>query len=862
MNKTMKKSVVLSSVLSIVLCVSLIVGATFALFTSESKVNVAVTSGKVDVVATVDEGSLTHTSVFGQIAAGTYASLTGDNRVDLKIIPGDEVSFDILIHNNSDIAVQYRTVIEKVTDDGLWDGLEVKFNGVKYEGRNAVKSKWAPMAINSGDITVTVTISLPTDAGDAYQNKGCTLAYTVEAVQGNATVFDEEWDGDSVTAPGEDDEGVIQINTAAEFVDFITNLTNDQPYKGKTAVLNNNIDLGGYAINRTGKYYTYSNFDGQGHTVSNFTLEAHDDPDVEMGFSFAGLFGGLDGQVTIKNLIVSNATVKGDAWVGVIAGASYSGKVENCKVYDCTVYGTKKVGTIVGYLGGKSVEDCYAENCNVLYKEKQGGEIIGYIDTESGATVAGNDYKNVTVTGGIDYVLTNAEEFKAYITELNNDPSHGSHRYDGANVALTCDVDLGGAVIEASDEGWMFDGSFNGLNHTVSNYTIRRTDSKKFTGLFSVYMSKGDTERNVFIKNLTVKNGTVISNGAQAAAIVPSVYEGATVDNCHAIDCFVIGEKKVGAVTGLAATGGTVSNCTTSGNALFASDSRAEQVSVFGYENGGTFTGNTDKGGNVLTYDTTVTAVSTAAEFSNLRNTKATNILLLNDLNMAEIDYTPLSYVSDVYNPLYTGKVVIDGNGYSISGLPCALLADNFCSDLTVKNLTIKNSTVATTNGNGCGALADYMNECDVTLENCHLDNVVTVFTSRLQQGGFIGLFSSGNLSVNGCTVKNSIIDAGSSAGAIVGHCQMAAGKTVKIEKCTVMNCAFKSNDQGDDYGTAAWVPASWRIGAIVGTFNGSLSGSLTLDACTESGNTYTMVHTNATISQPAHTLYGRDVRE
>ena len=50
----MKKKALLSSVLVIALCLCLIAGSTFALFTSQSKVNIAVTSGKVDVVASVE----------------------------------------------------------------------------------------------------------------------------------------------------------------------------------------------------------------------------------------------------------------------------------------------------------------------------------------------------------------------------------------------------------------------------------------------------------------------------------------------------------------------------------------------------------------------------------------------------------------------------------------------------------------------------------------------------------------------------------------------------------------------------------------------------------------------------------------
>ena len=45
-----RKNFIVSSILTIAMCVSMIVGSTFALFTSESKVNIAVSSGKVEVI--------------------------------------------------------------------------------------------------------------------------------------------------------------------------------------------------------------------------------------------------------------------------------------------------------------------------------------------------------------------------------------------------------------------------------------------------------------------------------------------------------------------------------------------------------------------------------------------------------------------------------------------------------------------------------------------------------------------------------------------------------------------------------------------------------------------------------------------
>ena len=47
----MKKKVLMSSIVTIVLCLTLIAGSTFALFTDKNEINIAVTSGEVDLTA-------------------------------------------------------------------------------------------------------------------------------------------------------------------------------------------------------------------------------------------------------------------------------------------------------------------------------------------------------------------------------------------------------------------------------------------------------------------------------------------------------------------------------------------------------------------------------------------------------------------------------------------------------------------------------------------------------------------------------------------------------------------------------------------------------------------------------------------
>ena len=72
----MKKKTIATSVLAIALSASIAVGGTYALFTSESTVNVAITSGKVEVVATIPESDFATYSVV-PAANGTIVDENG-----------------------------------------------------------------------------------------------------------------------------------------------------------------------------------------------------------------------------------------------------------------------------------------------------------------------------------------------------------------------------------------------------------------------------------------------------------------------------------------------------------------------------------------------------------------------------------------------------------------------------------------------------------------------------------------------------------------------------------------------------------------------------------------------------------------
>lgn len=193
--KSMKKNVIVSAFLAIALCMSVIAGATFALFTSNAKVSLSITSATVKVSADVENLKLySTTEVNPATNEGKKQDLTGntfllggtanftDGVLTLdRLAPGDGVTFDIKLTNKSNIDVKYRVVIGEATGGDLADALDITVNGDKYEG--AINTEWNEVAANADIPSVPVKVELPVAADNDYAEKTVSLDITVEVVQ-------------------------------------------------------------------------------------------------------------------------------------------------------------------------------------------------------------------------------------------------------------------------------------------------------------------------------------------------------------------------------------------------------------------------------------------------------------------------------------------------------------------------------------------------------------------------------------------------------------------------------------------------------------------------------------------------------
>lgn len=199
----MKKKILLSSILTIALCFCLIAGSTYALFTSEAGFNIAVTAGKVEISATMEDDlktwSLNQTEADakdGPFVNGGFAKINGNELQINLMTPGDVVKFNVDVTNNSNVAVKYR--VKAISEAGanaidLTDALEceIVFNGQTFSMTKDAKeftSEWIQIDAGADMASIDVKVTFPNgtpEHDNPFQNGTAKMTFTVEAVQAN-----------------------------------------------------------------------------------------------------------------------------------------------------------------------------------------------------------------------------------------------------------------------------------------------------------------------------------------------------------------------------------------------------------------------------------------------------------------------------------------------------------------------------------------------------------------------------------------------------------------------------------------------------------------------------------------------------
>jgi hypothetical protein len=115
-----------------------------------------------------------------------------------------------------------------------------------------------------------------------------------------------------------------------------------------------NIDLSQYTGTDFNVIVRFSGtFDGNGHTISNFTYILKDT-------SYIGLFGDVSGVIKNLGLIDPNLVAQKERYVGLLVGLLDNGTITNCYVEGGSVSGHTFVGKLVGCNNYGTISECYS----------------------------------------------------------------------------------------------------------------------------------------------------------------------------------------------------------------------------------------------------------------------------------------------------------------------------------------------------------------------------------------------------------------------------------------------------------------------------------------------------------------------
>ena len=482
------KHALFMSILSVMLCIAMLIGSTFAWFTDN------VTSGKNKIVAGNLDVELEYATAFDDEGNPTaWESVEG--KTDLFSIdpvwePGHTEVVMLKVRNAGSLALKYRLEVEKITetsaynvDNQTFSLLDyLVFNKTNYIQRKSREAYWnadlEEQVLNDGvknsnpsfsglnipDTTLeagaeeifSVAIYMPTSVGNEANWRPGTYFYkTAPYIELGLKLYASQvpheedsfgpnydvdakydWDGKSETAfENLDIDETAMTVSVKNAEDLVGALKNISKLSGYTVKLDNSVNLNNQKW--TSRSASNIMLDGQGNTISGLN-------------GTGGLFSSATG--TIKNLKLEGV-VNGSFNVAGLVNTSYGELlVEDC-IVDVDVTDVSSDGTNVGGIIATNKDTrstITIRNC--VYKGnvtgKIAGGIIGFINTSKGIILENN-----TNEGTVTSPNYNAGGIAGHIMNANP-PITGTIRGCINKGTVTAKNSAGGILGYTTVTGW------------------------------------------------------------------------------------------------------------------------------------------------------------------------------------------------------------------------------------------------------------------------------------------------------------------------------------------------------------------------------------------------------------------------
>ncbi len=406
--KTTKRALI-ASALSLLICVSMLIGSTFAWFTDNaSTAGNTIISGNLDVQLLDAEGN----SLEGEIL-----ELAGTN-VSQYIEPNGSYEFEpVTIKNAGNVNLKYKVSLSGIDGDAkLLEVLTWEFivDGKAGTDFDSYEGTLEP----DGTHILKIRFTMDKDADKTYMNQtlsGIAINVTATQATGDSDSFQDDYDKlaeyepvvdtDTPDTPDPDAPVVEDVGTLAELQTAFKEAA-DQATGDIVINLTKSFDVANSWTAIIPEGYNGANnviVNGNGFSIKNLNETL-----------FVGSFGG-SGSITINDLTIENATISGEGYNGMGLGAfvSYSDSsgsitLNNChlknSIITCAGYtgdvGASYAGGLIGYASSATT----LTNCSVtgssISGEKSAGAIVGHGNAD--ITVNGCEVSGCTIAQSLD----------------------------------------------------------------------------------------------------------------------------------------------------------------------------------------------------------------------------------------------------------------------------------------------------------------------------------------------------------------------------------------------------------------------------------------------------------------------------
>lgn len=572
-------------------------------------------------------------------------------------------------------------------------------------------------------------------------------------------------------------------------------------------------------------------FDGNGHTISNFTYTYED-----IRYSF-GMFGYIeDANACISNLglIDPNVYVETGRTVSSLVGWLSGGTIYNCYAVNCNISGEDSIGGLVGRSSGIII-DCNATG-NVEGLSHIGG-LVGDND-RAGYITKSHSAGNVTgdlVAGG----LVGSNDNDAMITHCSSTANVVGSQIIGGLVGGN-GGNVANSYSQGNIEGEDYIGGLVGSNGgvVIASYASAniqgQNDVGGLVGHNSPYAEILDCYANGNVIGQSYVGGLLGNNPLSPMGRDGSQYYG-TVQSCYST-VVVSGNQNIGGFVGSDDGGGVSSDCfwdiessgqATSAGGIGKTTAEMQNPNTFidaGWDfldasdgpsdiwaepdEGGypvllwqlspvpelpTFSGGTGEPNDPY-------LISTADELNSIGHNPrlmTAHFKLINDIDLAGMDFF---IIANRWNP-FSGT--FDGDWHVISNLSYTSSEDTFAGLISyaigarIKNLGLINPNINVVIEDRVGSLVGYLNRGTIT--NCYVESGSVSGNDYI--GGLVGDNDSESI-IMGCYTTGSV-RGNDSVGGLVG-----------TNSGTIINCYSHCSATGSDY-IGGLVGSNYRSGEI-----------------------------------------------